>query len=420
MHSFKLALIIILSLPAILTNLRGQDQKLIENFTDRIIKDNKGLDSVEVRFVKEGIGSICEFLLDKDKNKFTELDQRAKNVDEVVNLATEIYNTEMMELARDYFVWADGKAKAGTGIYSFLETPHYLFYYPEEYGQDKIDFISGESEKLYESLSNIFKPDSSMTDNFGRLYMYESWANKNFKERTGALKPTNGKFVIVLMNNRKQMLDIMGKSPSGWTLAYTDLGIKFLPEKNRVVNTWVSYVPYFSSISLTEVTHEITHSYTNAIYSHPSVLDDYMKEHKLTDFSLAIPESVYVYSFPRPNILTIEGVAVWAGFEFTPLTKIGFLPNSRQAVRNVALPSLENLLKGNVDVAILGKAKNAADALFLLSGSFVGYITDTYSAEQLKALFTGRGEIISPSEIEQICGKPFKQIEKEWHDWMKK
>jgi len=423
-HSLKSILILIILLLLADEHPRAQDRKLIENFADRIIKDSKVLDSLEVRFAKEGIRSIAEFLIDKDKDDFIELDRRAKSAAEVVRLATEIYDLDMMELAKEYFEWADERAKTGTGLYSFLETSHFLFYYPQEYEQDKISFISNESEKLYDSLVNIFEPDSSMIEKLNRLYTYESWRSKNFKQKTGQLKPTNGKFIIVLMNNRKPMQDIIGKPSEGWTLATTRFETKFVKEKNQVVYAWISFVPYFSAISLLPLVHEITHSFVAAIYSQPSLLEKYMTEHNLYDLSPTIPESVFVRSFMRPSILTIEGVAVWAGFEFTPFTRIGFLPSSRQAAQNAELPNLRDLLGGEVDVsllgAIMGKVSKAMNNFFLSSGSFMGYMTKNYSPEQLKLLFTGVGQKISTSEIERICGKPLQQIEKEWHDWIKK
>jgi hypothetical protein len=192
---------------------------------------------------------------------------------------------EFLELASEYYYWDDSKTRSNKLNYSLSETPHFLIYYPSEFTEDKIKFISNESENVFNTLFDKFKPDSLMLDNLNRLRMYESWENKNFKENTGALKSSNGKFIVVLTNTRQQMLDIIGTEDHDKTAGYTLFSQGMNKEDDKIYYTCVSYLNFISTISMVRLTHELTHAFTFTMYSQPLILEKAMKDMNTSDLS---------------------------------------------------------------------------------------------------------------------------------------
>lgn len=412
-----LALSILLS-TVVLPAMSNAQEDSINAFVNRLKYNSHSLDSIASFEIDLGLRSIVSYLREKDGGKFSELYRETEDLDRFLSNALRIYDMRLIEFASEYFKWSNSKAPNVTPTFLHREAPHFIFYFAHNFTEERMGFIIRESEKLYDSLIHAFKPDSSMLDNFQRLSIYDSWAKGLFTQKSGELKSTNKKMIVVVVNNRNSVQELSGGSPNMMTEAVTEFGVKYLPEQKRIVNTWISIVPFASPLSLIVLVHEITHTFIAAIYSNPFIIEAYMREHDLTEMSSLIPDSIYVRTIARPNILTLEGVAVWAGFQFTPFTTIGFLPEAYAAAHDIDLMTLKDLLNNDVTSFQIKNPSTQVDRIntfFLSSGSFMKYMIDNYTSEQLKALFTGTSSIISVDEIEHICGKPIKDIEEEWH-----
>jgi len=369
------------------------------------------LDSNESRYVINSVSHVAQFLLQKNRNKFDEVENKTQTLDEFLQLVLDIYSMQLMDFAAEYFQWADRRALNSSFSFSSLETEHFLFYYPTEVLKDEMDFIASQSEKVYQSLFKTFEPDSSMMTNFQRLYVFDTWRKGNFREASGDLLPTDSRLPILIVGNRNQLSSVTGRQPDDFTQADADFRIEFLPEKNQVVYPWLAVVPYNSPLSFLILTHYVTHLFVALIYSRPEILDLYITEHNSTALS-NVPQIIFAQSFAAADLLTFQGTAVWAGFEFTPLTKSGLLPNSRRIMKYAGrIIPLADLVRGAFDITDL-------NAFFLASGSFIGFLMNTASKDQLKQLFRGSANMTLQKKLEQSLGSTIRKIELDWKNWM--
>lgn len=396
----------------------SQDKSKLERLLD--LSPITTLDSLEKKFVSKGIRDVCNHLKNEDEEKFNEVISKSKTVNDVIPNVMKIYEIDLVELATEYFK----KTREKTPLkprYKMLESPHFRLFYPQNFSEDEITFILYESEIVFDSLENVFKPDSSNETNLDILYTYSDWDKSGFSKRTGDLTSANRKFQMVLVNSVEEVNKIYGTN-SGTKIACTSFGTDFTND-GKYVTTMISAVAYKSPISLIEIIHEITHSYVYILFSKPQIIQEYVDVHPEARKTGNIPETVFLNSFSRNSILTIEGVAVWAGFNFSPYQRCGFLPDSRHIVTAESAAKLDDLLSGNIDVslfgAIFGKAPAAVESFFLSSGSFMGFIAHNWTSDQLKQLFNGSGDVITGKEIQDITGKKVKEVEQQWHEWMR-
>jgi len=396
----------------------SQDKSKLDRLLDPSAITN--LDTLEIKFVSRGIRDVCTYLKNEDEDKFNDVISKSKTVNDIIPNVMKIYEIDLVELATEYFKRTREKAPFKSR-YKMSESAHFRFFYPQNFFEDEIAFIMKESEAVFDSLENVFKPDSSLETNLDILYTYRDWDKSGFSKRTGDLTSANRKFQMVLVNSVEEVNKIYGTN-SGTQIACTSFGTDFTKD-GKYVTTMISAVAYKSPISLIEIIHEITHSYVYTLFSKPQIVQEYIDEHPDARKPGKIPEMVFLNAFSRTSILTIEGVAVWAGFNFSPYQRCGFLPDARYIVNPETSVKLEDLLSGNIDVslfgAIFGKAPAAVGSFFLSSGSFMGFIADNWTSEQLMKLFNGSGEVVTEKEMENITGKKVKEIEKQWHEWMR-
>ncbi len=440
LKSFKYHFIWILFFPLILSFLYGcssstyilnsKDITLVDSFVDKLSSQAAGIDSIQKNIVKDGLIDVGKYLTEKDADSFKELNKKIANLKDASLLISKIYDTNFLKLASEFYKWSNKQetnkiTATSDSIFNYKQctTPHFLIYYYQDLDKKNLKYISTESERIFNKLLKQFKPDQDCLNNFKKLALYKAWETGQFDINSGTAELTNGKIVLVITQTQRQMLNINGNSEEGIG-GNTNFG--YTPSKPDSIPVWITCqvaLNYSGPLSLVPLTHEITHAFTMTAYSRPQIVDSLLEnsKYKIID-SLSVEQ--LRQTIIKNDGLIAEGIAYWENYSIGTFADVHFLPTVNQLIKqdNIELPKLDYLVNGEISISfwdmirgIFGYVPEDKITNYILSSaSFMGFVLNHSTPEQLRMVFSGSSEELKPADLEKIYNQPISQIESEW------
>lgn len=140
-------------------------------------------------------------------------------------------------------------------------------------------------------------------------------------------------------------------------------------------------------------------------------------------FAATIHELVHVYA-PNGNRFLAEGLAVYA---HEHLNGPNAFPNNGRDIKRLAKDLVDKFSIAELDrLATPARmpGERGGRESYILAGSFVKFLMETYSLEKFRALYALTPLVVkqrvggTPERYQKIYGKSLSHLEKEWRAWL--
>lgn len=264
-------------------------------------------------------------------------------------------------------------------------------------------------DSAYQQILDALKLTDYQIRNVNSIAVPAAWMEQNLSASHKDAQEFQDidKIPLVLTRNLEEYKEIAETEPdqaSGGVTKFT-LRDTLIESRSSVVMRII--VPYYNVWSIPTIVHEIAHAISFPAYTNIDSLLKY-QAHEFDELTMSP-------FFPRFSAVTAEGLAYWAIYDIGIFAELGLLPKTQdifREIRDKTKPvSVPGLLSGDIPtsfwdiVKVLILRKKPVDKIkmyFMQSATFIGFLLETSSAEQLTSVFTGGAIPLSIEVLESI------------------